>query len=120
MVKKNANNITNFLNGTKAQTNFHRIQFPLAPYFAITSYKIQSKTKANLIIDLCSPNRAIYNNDAYVKLGRVKTLEGLKILRNFTLKDLKRPKDPDIDLELIRLQKLSEITIENYKKHYNL
>ena len=81
--KKNTTNISNLLNGTKPQTNFHRIQFPLDPYFAITSYKIQSKTKTHLIIDLCSPNRAIYNNDAYVKLGRVKTLEGLKILRDF-------------------------------------
>jgi hypothetical protein len=64
--KKNTTNISNLLNGTKAQTNFHRIQFPLDPYFAITNYKIQSKTKTHLIIDLCSPNRAIYNNDAYM------------------------------------------------------
>ena len=100
---------------TKKHNNYYRIQFPLNPAFAVTSYKIQSKTKEKLIIDLVAPDNAIYNNDAYVKLGRVKTLEGVKILRTFLMSDLNRPKHKDIDKEINRLTTLSNETIHNYE-----
>ncbi len=100
---------------TKVKKNFFRHQFPLNPAFAVTSYKIQSTTKIQLIIDLVAPKKAIYDNDAYVKLSRIKTLEGVKILRDFDLDDLNRPKSLEIDNEINRLKRLSQITIENYK-----
>jgi hypothetical protein len=73
--------------------SYNRIQIPLVPGCAMTDYGSQGQTMSQAIIDcghlphqmgpLTSPN-------VYVPLSRLKTLDGLMLLRPLTMADLSR------------------------------
>lgn len=67
------------------QIQVHRKQFPVTPAYAITDYKSQGSSYESAIIDLVD-GRGPSN---YVKLSRVKTLNGLFIAGEFKDTDLK-------------------------------
>jgi len=100
--------------GVTETKTISRSQFPLLPGYAITGYTAQGQTFGKAIIDLrvpegqyCGPTNPA---DLYVLLSRMKTREGLLILRAFQPTILqKRPRKVVFD-EIARLEDLSVAT----------
>jgi ATP-dependent exoDNAse (exonuclease V) alpha subunit len=87
-----------------------RQQFPLTPSFCITAYKAQGKTFNKVIVDLAYPTEGkIDANYAYVALSRARKLSDIRILRNFNIKICHHKKNPDLDLEMNRLEAMNNI-----------
>ncbi|KLO12580.1 hypothetical protein SCHPADRAFT_803817, partial [Schizopora paradoxa] len=66
----------------------------------MTDYKSQGRTMDKVIIDLQSTRT---RQSAYVMLSRVRSLDGLLILRPFEPKKLKAEFDPELRSEMSRL-----------------
>ncbi len=94
-----------------------RSQLPLLPSFAMTSYRSQGATMSQVKVDLQSSASI---QDAYVMLSRVKTLDGLIILRGFNHLKLKNHINQRLRRELDRITKLAAVTAEEYDETVGL
>ena len=85
-----------------------RTQIPVVPGFSMTAYKAQGQTLNDVIVDLtaCSGTET-----PYVMLSRVKSLEGLLILRPFASKKIACRQSEDMRRESIRLKALHRLTV---------
>jgi hypothetical protein len=86
-----------------------RKQIPLTPGYSYTSFSCQGMTLDQAIVDLAYPGWKGNDDaaDAYVFLSRVKTLSGLRILRDFDRRRLRKPRDELLWQELARLETTS-------------
>ena len=101
---------------TSSTVTITRKQLPITPAFAMTDYKAQGKTMEKAIIDIesCSSLQSLY-----VMLSRVKSLQGLLILRPFKkcrLKKSKKKENDDLNVELLRLRLLSTSTMLSFSR----
>jgi len=99
--------------GDDAEHSFNRTQIPLIPLFAMTDYKSQGQSMKTAVIDLARPPPPYRNSAAslYVLLSRLRTGEGLHILRDFPEDVLPTSGvNPEQQLEIARLQMLFEQT----------
>lgn len=92
----------------KRKFSFSRWQIPLLPAYAYTDYKAQGRSLETVIVDLAGCRSA---QSAYVMLSRVKTLEGLAILRWFPTIRVTKPLQHDLRNEMDRLERLSKETL---------
>lgn len=103
------------LNGMKTSKTIYRKQFPVLPGWAMTGYCAQGKTFSRAIVDLatCTGRFAGKHNraDAYVLLSRLKTLNGVALLRPFQKNILRSPQSASLTREIQRLKQLEEITL---------
>src|SRR5262249_41731820 len=83
----------------EVQEEFKYIQFPLAPAWALTIHKAQGMTLDAVEIDL--GRGAFAPGQTYVALSRVRSLEGLRLARPLTTRDVQV--DPAIAEGLARL-----------------
>lgn len=100
-----------------ANLPFHRHQVPLTLGFAITDYKCQGSTFTNLIVDLnFSSQRSVGEHKKWtsinVQLGRLKSLSGVWLREPITLADLQASPHKDLQLEILRLEKIERETIQ--------
>jgi hypothetical protein len=93
-----------------------RTGFPVLPAFAITGYCAQGKTYSRAIIDLAKPTGRgagpVNPADYYVLLSRLRTLEGVVILRPFDKANLLRQPNADLDKFFETLRELALKTAE--------
>jgi hypothetical protein len=94
--------------------SYARTAFPLIPTRCITDYKSQGSGFSNTVVDLAYPSdgpRPDYALAVYVMLSRVRTLEGLRILRPFDHQKMQAPFPGHIREEWNRLVALSSIFV---------
>ncbi|KAF5325769.1 hypothetical protein D9611_000667 [Ephemerocybe angulata] len=91
---------------TTRASSFRRSQVPLVPSYAYTDYKSQGRSLSRAIIDLVTAR----GQGVYVMLSRVKTLDGLLILRWFTPTKIYQKMSPELKTELERLHQINEDT----------
>ena len=91
-----------------------RHQLPISLNYAFSDYKSQSRTFEKAIIDLRCPSGFRDANSAYVCLSRLKSLQGLLILRDFKESDLNAPLPENLLSELRRIEQLNETTLEDF------
>jgi hypothetical protein len=84
-----------------------RRQFKVVLASAITGYTAQGKSKDRAIVDLDVSESRHPAEDVYVLLSRLRSLEGLSILRKFPLHVLQQRRDASILDEMARLTKLA-------------
>lgn len=89
---------------TGKKCSLKRSQLPIQPSFAITVYKAQGLTFPRIVADLQS---CLSIEAAYVMLSRVKSLEGLMILRPFDRKKITSRQSEDSRREFSRLDVLN-------------
>jgi ATP-dependent DNA helicase PIF1 len=90
-----------------------RLQLPLVPAYSYTDYKSQGRSLDKAIVDLASARSL---QGVYVMLSRVKSIEGLGILRWFpTIKVYQRLSEELRD-ELKRVDHISTISEEVYTR----
>ena len=108
--------------GKKVTCNYRRRAFPLVPTSCITDYKSQGSGFANVVLDLHYPpdGRSDYALAAYVMLSRAKTLDGIRILRDFDGERLKSKFPEFIKTEWTRLCSLSESFTTEYMRHHSI
>ena len=89
-----------------------RTQLPIIPAFAMTTHKAQGQTMTQAILDLqsCKGTEA-----PYVMLSRVKSLNGLLILRPFEQRKIQCRQSEELRAELKRLECLRLQTLSNTK-----
>jgi ATP-dependent DNA helicase PIF1 len=87
--------------------SIRRSQLPLIPAFCLTDYKAQGQSMDKAIIDLAS---ARGKQSVYVMLSRVKTFQGLAILRHFDRKKLEGRMSEELRNEFTRLADLADHT----------
>lgn len=93
------------VDGKKLRKTFSRKQFHLCLAFALTDYKVQGKSYERAIVDLVKPRHGRNNiNSLYVMLSRVKTLDGLRILRKFRFEDINLQLSKNYINEMRRLE----------------
>lgn len=112
--------ITKVLSQKKLKTNItvKRKALPLIPAYSITTHKSQGQTLPKIVIDLNMPPGAVEVASAYVPLSRVKKLEDLVILQDFSIDVLRvKPSRGQID-ELKRLANLFEQTKQRYIQYF--
>ena len=83
----------------EAKDEFKYVQFPLAPAWALTIHKAQGMTLDSVEIDL--GRGAFAPGQAYVALSRARSMEGLRLARPLTQRDVQV--DPAIAEGLARL-----------------
>ena len=116
----NKGRITKVLSQRKLKTNItvKRKGLPLIPAYSITTHKSQGQTLPKIVIDLNMPPGAVEVASAYVPLSRVRKLEDLVILQNFSIDVLRvKPSKGQID-ELKRLTNLFERTKQRYTRYF--
>lgn len=88
-----------------------RTQVPIVPAFAMTAHKAQGQTLEKAIIDLesCSGTES-----PYVMVSRVKSLQGLLILRPFVIDRIRSRPSEDCRKEASRLEILRLRTIQEH------
>jgi hypothetical protein len=76
-------------------------QIPLSPAFCLIDYKGQGETFNNLIVDFSKPpdRNPLTMHNIYVTLSRLRSSEGLVLLRDITIEDLQKAKYRDGALE---------------------
>lgn len=80
-----------------------RTQVPIIPAFAMTAHKSQGQTLPKVVLDLeCCHG----TESPYVMISRVKSLDGLLILRPFQKKRIQSRQSEDTRNEMIRLSSL--------------
>lgn len=112
--------LTQALNQKKVKANItvKRKALPLIPAYSITTHKSQGQTLPKIVIDLNMPPGAVEVASAYVPLSRVKKLEDLVILQDFSVDVLRvKPSKGQTD-ELKRLANLFEQTKQHYHQYF--
>lgn len=89
-----------------------RYQVPLVPAYAYTDYKSQGRSLDTVIVDLAGCRTA---QSLYVMLSRVKTLEGLAVLRWFPPSKVGKNLSHDLRNELSRIDRLAESTLRTMR-----
>ncbi|KAJ2916205.1 hypothetical protein MD484_g4202, partial [Candolleomyces efflorescens] len=92
--------------GSYQMKSFTRRQCPLVPAYCYTDYKSQGRSLEKVVVDLASAR----NQGVYVMLSRVKSLQGLLILRWFPEAKVLRDLSGELREELSRIEKLSRAT----------
>lgn len=93
------------------QFSIKRVQFPIVPAYAITTYKSQGQTMIKIVIDLVLPPFASKEiATSYVPLSRVQTLDNILILRDFKFESINIPQTQDQILELNTIYKMNQDT----------
>ena len=93
--------------GEPDHISISRLQVPLLPAYAYTDYKSQGRSLETAIID---PASAASLQGVYVMLSRVKTLDGLAILRPFKAEKIEQRLSQELRTELERLDNLNTET----------
>jgi hypothetical protein len=88
-----------------------RTQVPIMPAFAMTAHKAQGQTMNKVIVDLESCHGT---ESPYVMLSRVKSLNGLRILRPFSITKIQCRQSEDTRRELRRLNILQLLSITEF------
>ena len=93
---------------SKKKCSIKRTQIPIMPAFAMTAHKAQGLTMPKVMIDLesCRGSEA-----PYVMVSRVKSLDGLLIMRPFDQKRICCRMSEDVRREFSRLRLLELLTI---------
>lgn len=95
------------VNGEEVPKSVTRQQLPLVPAYAYTDYKSQGKSLTHAIVDLES---AYSLQGVYVMLSRVRSLEGLLILRPFSVAKLCSRLSQELRNELARIDSMAHLT----------
>lgn len=85
-----------------------RTQLPVLPAYAFTAHKSQGQTYEKVVVDLASCRGSAA---PYVMLSRVKSLEGLCILRDFAIDKIRCHMNEDCRREMKRLERLDLQTL---------
>jgi hypothetical protein len=94
-----------------------RKQVPMCPAFSLTDYKVQGLTLTTAVLDLKGDPSGKGQNEhktfcsMYVQLSRLRSLEGLHLLQEIDMKDLRFRPHNGLVAEMERLHKLDEETI---------
>lgn len=96
---------------SKKNIRIKRTQLPIQPAFAMTVYKAQGQTLSKAIIDLASCSGT---ESPYVMVSRVKSLDGLLILRPFSEGKITCRRSEDARRETKRLEFLRLRTLIQY------
>lgn len=99
------------INGKKVLKSVTREQLPLVPAYAYTDYKSQGKSLTHAIMDLES---ACSLQGVYVMLSRVRSMEGLLIMRPFSHAKICTRLSQELRDELRRIDMLDEMTRVRY------
>jgi len=86
--------------------SFSRKQIPLVPAYAYTDFKAQGRSLTTAVADIHSAR----GQGVYVMLSRVRTLDGLAILRPFARSKITARLPEELRVELLRLENLSAET----------
>ena len=89
--------------GATGLKSFSRKQIPLIPAYAYTDFKAQGRSLTTAVADIHSAR----GQGVYVMLSRVRTLEGLAILRPFARSKITARLPEELRAELSRLENLS-------------
>ena len=95
--------------GRSPSYNVSREQVPLMPAYSYTDYKSQGRSLERAIIDIQSAGRS---QGIYVMLSRVKSLQGLLILRPFEATKFPKDVSRDYKEELQRIDKMDQMTMQ--------
>ncbi len=90
-----------------------RLQPPLLPAYAYTDYKAQGRSLDSAIVDLDS---CFSLQGAYVMLSRVRTSDGLAILRPFKPRKIEAELSAELREEFSRLQELDDATAVTWRQ----
>ena len=101
--------------GSQGKSSISRLQLPLLPAYAYTDYKSQGRTLDTAIVD---PASASTLQGAYVMLSRVRSLNGLCILRPFNPNKIEQRLSQELRTELDRLQQLHDQTLRTHRSMY--
>lgn len=99
------------IGGKRAERTVSRQQLPLVPAYAYTDYKSQGKSLTKAIVDIES---AMSIQGVYVMLSRLRTLDGLLILRPFSVAKICVRLSQELRAELARIDILDELTRKRY------
>ena len=104
---------TSFMYASECGKTFKvtRCQVPLLPAYAYTDYKSQGRSLRYAVVDIAGCRTL---QSVYVMLSRVKTLEGLAILRPFPETKISMALGAEARKEFDRLEKKSTDTKEEY------
>ncbi len=90
-----------------------RLQLPILPAYAYTDYKAQGRSLDAAIVDLDS---CLSIQGAYVMLSRVRTLDGVAILRPFKPRKIEAEISAELREEFGRLERLDEATTARWRQ----
>lgn len=90
-----------------------RLQVPLLPAYAYTDYKSQGRSLEYAIVDLAACRSL---QSVYVMLSRVKSLQGLAILRPFPDTKIRLNMSGEVRAEFDRLERIAETTRQDYNR----
>lgn len=93
------------------QRHVSRLQLPLLPAYVYTDYKGQGRSLETVIADVAGSRSC---QSLYVMLSRVKTLDGLAILRWFPPERISQSLTHELSDELARIDHLAEVTLQAY------
>ena len=88
-----------------------RKQVPIEPGFAMTVHKAQGQTMKRVIVDLAS---CTGTEAPYVMVSRATSLQGVKVLRKFDDKQIKKRRSEELRTEFDRLQFVRWQTVAKY------
>ncbi|KAJ7186904.1 hypothetical protein C8R46DRAFT_1206898 [Mycena filopes] len=98
--------------GTVVTRAFMRKQIPIIPAYAYTDFKSQGRTLQYVIVDLATAR----SQGVYVMLSRVKSLNGLAILRWFPATKVFQRTSQELRAELSRISTMDAVTKARYDK----
>ncbi|KAF5325922.1 hypothetical protein D9611_000998 [Ephemerocybe angulata] len=90
--------------GSIVSKSFSRRQVPLIPAYSYTDYKSQGRTLSRAVLDLASSQ----GQGIYVMLSRVRSLDGLLILRWFPQSKIIQEMSGELREEIARLERLDQ------------
>lgn len=96
----------------KTAKSISRQQLPLIPAYAYTDYKSQGKSLTHAIVDIESAHSL---QGIYVMLSRVRSLDGLLLLRPFSMAKLCVRLSQELRQELARIDNLANLTTARYR-----
>ena len=89
-----------------------RKQLPLVLAYAYTDYKSQGRTLERAVVDLASASSM---QSVYVMISRVKTMEGLAVLRWFNPGKIYQRHPQDLRDEFVRIESMNKNTLSMYE-----
>jgi hypothetical protein len=100
----------------KKKFSVKRRQLPITAGYAFTDYKSQGQTIEYVIIDIGKPPSGnISPFSIYVALSRSRGRDTIRLLRDFDDKLFTRHPSEDLRKEMLRLERLNEITKETFE-----